>query len=148
MEPTLHNGQYLMVNKLAYRFGDPSRGDIVVFPSPQDGERALIKRVVGLPGEEVAMIGGEVYINGARLDEPYVAPDHASVNWGPTVLSEHQYLVMGDNRNNSNDSRNFGPVTEATIIGKAWFSLWPPAYGIELGHTTSLAGGTEPQGEP
>lgn len=146
MEPTLHDGQYLMVNKLAYRLGMPNRGDIVVFPSPQDGGRALIKRVVGLPGEEVAIAGGQVYINGARLMEPYLAPNHGLGDWGPTVLGEGEYLVLGDNRNNSNDSRNFGPVREEELIGKAWFSIWPPAYGVDLAETSSMAGGVDRPG--
>ena len=142
MEPTLHDGQYLMVNKLAYKLGMPQRGDIVVFPSPQDGERALIKRIVGLPGEEIAIVNGQVYVNNALLLEPYVASERSSTNWGPRVLGPNEYLVLGDNRNNSNDSRNFGPVTESQIIGKAWFSLWPPEYGLALPHVSTLATGS------
>lgn len=143
MEPTLHDGQYLMVNKLAYRLGLPERGDIVVFPSPQDGGRALIKRVVGLPGEEVAIYDGQVYINGARLMEPYLASNLGMGDWGPIVLQQDEYLVLGDNRGNSNDSRNFGPVRGAVLIGKAWFSIWPPAYGVDLTETSSMAGSVE-----
>lgn len=141
MEPTLHDGQYLMVNKLAYRLGMPGRGDIVVFPSPQDSGRALIKRVVGLPGEEVAISDGQVYINGARLSEPYLAVNHGLANWGPSVLGAGEYLVLGDNRNNSNDSRNFGPVRDEALIGKAWFSLWPPSTSLNSVQAGSLAAG-------
>lgn len=147
MEPTLHDGQYLMVNKLAYRLGQPARGDIVVFPSPQDGGRALIKRVIGLPGEEIYISDGQVYINGARLMEPYLADTRSLGDWGPTVLKEGEYLVLGDNRNNSNDSRNFGPVQKEALIGKAWFSIWPPAYGLDLAETSSMAGGVESSGQ-
>ncbi len=143
MEPTLRDGQYLMVNKLAYRLGDPSRGDIVVFPSPQDGKRALIKRVIGLPGEEISIVAGEVYINGARLSEPYVVLSHGMSSFGPLVLKAGEYLVMGDNRTNSNDSRNFGPVSEQALIGKAWFSLWPPFDRLDPHRNSTLAeGGT------
>ncbi|NLT42177.1 MAG: signal peptidase I [Anaerolineae bacterium] len=141
MEPTLRDGQYLMVNKLAYRLGAPGRGDIVVFPSPQEGGKALIKRVIGLPGEEIAVVSGQVYINGARLAEPYLAVNHGVSNFGPLVLQNGEYLVMGDNRTNSNDSRNFGPVHESALIGKAWFSLWPPFESLEHGERSTLAQG-------
>lgn len=144
MEPTLHNGQYVMVNKLALRLGSPQRGDIVVFRSPQDERRALIKRVVGLPGEEVMIRSGVVYINGVALAEPYVAPNPPSGDWGPQVLGPGEYMLLGDNRDNSNDSRNFGPVSASEFIGKAWFSLWPPTYGLALPHESSQATGAEP----
>lgn len=143
MEPTLHNGQYLMVNKLVYKFGDPQRGDIVVFHSPQDEKRALIKRVVGLPGEEVVITAGQVYVNGQPLSEPYISSQHAAINWGPRLLGADEYLVLGDNRDNSNDSRSFGPVRRAEIIGKAWFSLWPPNYGLTVPHYNTSAIGAE-----
>jgi signal peptidase I len=139
MEPTLHNGQYLMVNKLVYRFGDPRRGDIVVFHSPQDRSRALIKRVVGLPGEEVSIVAGKLYVNGMVVEEPYVAGQPTSADWGPRRLGLAEYLVLGDNRNNSNDSRSFGPVHESEIIGKAWFSLWPLTYGLRVPHYNTSA---------
>jgi len=141
MEPTLHHGQYLMVNKLALRLGAPRRGDIVVFRSPQDAKRALIKRVIGLPGEEVSIRDGLVHINGQPLAEPYIAPDRSSGNWGPIMLGKGQYVMLGDNRNNSNDSRGFGPVSDSQFIGKAWFSLWPPSYGMVLPHGSSQATG-------
>jgi len=139
MEPTLHHGQYLMVNKLAYKLGEPQRGYIVVFRSPQEPRKALIKRVVGLPGDEITIVSGQVYINGEPLEEPYVVLGHGSSNWGPRVIGYDEFLVLGDNRNNSNDSRHFGPIHKSTIIGKAWFSLWPPQYGIALPHYNSIA---------
>ncbi|NPV07331.1 MAG: signal peptidase I [Anaerolineae bacterium] len=126
MVPTLQEGQYLLVNKLAYRIGDVSRGDIAVFRSPQDPELILIKRVIGLPGEEILISEGGVFVNGEQLVEPYLAPGSSASVWGPVVLGPDQYLMLGDNRNNSNDSRFFGPVSRSAIIGKAWFSIWPP----------------------
>ena len=135
MEPTLHDGQYLMVNKLAYRFGDPQRGDIVVFRSPQDDGKALIKRVIGAPGDAVEIVDGNVLINGVALVEPYLAESAPrSGNWGPWQLAVGEYLALGDNRNNSNDSRSFGPVSGSTIIGRAWFSIWPLKYGFGIDH--------------
>lgn len=135
MEPTLHNAQYLMVNKVIYRFADPQRGDIIVFRSPQDGDKALIKRVIGLPGDVVWITDGKVTINGAELVEPYLSPDAAMVgDWGPMTVGPDEYVALGDNRNNSNDSRSFGPVAASTIIGKAWFSIWPLTYGLGIDH--------------
>ncbi|MHB0877430.1 MAG: signal peptidase I [Anaerolineae bacterium] len=145
MEPTLHDGQYLMVNKLAYRFGEPHRGDIIVFRSPQDGDKALIKRVIAVPGDEVQIADGAVFINGAAISEPYLSPEATMVgSWGPLTLGEGEYLALGDNRNNSNDSRSFGPVTDSMIIGKAWFSIWPLTYGLGIDHydTSSLSAQT------
>jgi signal peptidase I len=126
MVPTLQVGQYLLVNKLAYRIGDISRGDIAVFRSPQDPELILIKRVIGLPGEEIYIVDGQVLVNGQPLAEPYLAAPMGRAAWGPFVLGPDEYLMLGDNRDNSNDSRYFGPVSRSAIIGKAWFSIWPP----------------------
>ncbi len=126
MFPTLHEGQHLLVNKLSYKLGDPHRGDIAVFHSPQDEELILIKRVIGLPGEEISIIANQVYVDGQTLPEPYLPVQQSPAVWGPYVLGADQYLMLGDNRNNSNDSRFFGSVSRSAIIGKAWFSLWPP----------------------
>lgn len=126
MVPTLQEGQYLLVNKLAYRIGEVSRGDIAVFRSPQDPDLILIKRVIGLPGEEILISEDGVFVNGQHLVEPYLAPGSSTSVWGPVILGPDQYLMLGDNRNNSNDSRFFGPVSRSAIIGKAWFSIWPP----------------------
>jgi signal peptidase I len=147
MDPTLRNGQYLMVNKLVYAFSSPQRGDVVVFRSPQDHSRVLIKRVAGLPGEEIVIVGGQLYVNGVALDEPYVAGGQPSSSWGPRVLEGDEYLLLGDNRNNSNDSRSFGPVRASEIIGKAWFSLWPPGYGFRVPHYGHEAIQAQPVGQ-
>jgi len=146
MEPNLYPGRYLMVNKLVYRLDQPKRGDIVVFSNPMGTGPALIKRVVGLPGEEFAIRNGTVYINGEALSEPYVVFDKGNSNWGPRVLGPDEYMFLGDNRTNSNDSRSFGPVKASRIIGKAWFSLWPPSLSVSLPYMGGLAGGTQATG--
>lgn len=132
MDPTLKEGQYLLVNKLAYKIGEPVRGDIAVFRSPEDPDTILIKRVIGLPGEEIVVSGTSVYVGGRYLSESYVAQGESASTWGPFVLGPDEYLMLGDNRTNSNDSRFFGPVLRGAIIGKAWISIWPPG-SIYLG---------------
>ncbi len=125
MEPTLHAGQYLIVNKAVYWLHPPERGDIVVFEYPRAPNRDFIKRVIGLPGEEVEVRNGVVYINGKRLYEPYIsAPSNRS--FGPRVVGPNEYFVLGDNRPNSSDSRTWGMLPREHIIGKAWISYWPP----------------------
>lgn len=140
MEPTLHDGQHVMVNKLIYDVAEPQRGDIVVLRSPEGGPKPLIKRVIGLPGEQVWLVDGVVFVNGQRLEETYLPERHGSETWGPYTLKADEYLVLGDNRDNSNDSRRFGPVQRSAIIGKAWFSLWPLQYGLTIGHQVSADG--------
>jgi len=130
MEPNLHTGQYLLVNKLAYHgFGQPQRGDIVVFQAWEQ-EKDFIKRIVGLPGDEVEIHDGAVYVNETPLDEPYLDQPTAD-NVGPIRLTEDQYYVMGDNRGNSSDSRTYGPLPADRVVGKAWLTYWPPnAIGV------------------
>jgi signal peptidase I len=124
MLPTLHNGQYLVISKLTYWIRPPQRGDIIVFRPPTNPGEEYIKRIVGLPGEQVEIREGEVAVNGQPLDEPYVnSPGAGSRPW---TLSEGEYFVLGDNRRNSSDSRQFGPISEETIVGRAWVSYWPP----------------------
>lgn len=126
MEPNLHQGQYLIVNKAVYRWlHPPERGDIVVFESPGSRNRDFIKRIIGLPGEKVEIRNGVVYINDEPLPEPYLN-EQGHGNYPPTVLGPNEYFVLGDNRNNSSDSRMWGPLPEDQIIGKAWISYWPP----------------------
>lgn len=161
MMPTFENGEMLLVNRNAYRsldawdfidwipgmddrntatiidFGDPVRGDVVVFTPPPPGEdKPYIKRVIGLPGDEVEVHDNNVYVNGAKLDEEYVDGKYSTCPAGEDpwqycgqgvviqVPEDHVY-VMGDNRTNSQDSRYFGPVPEENIIGKAWVVYWP-----------------------
>ena len=125
MTPTLENDQFLVVNKLDYRLHDPQRGDIIVLRDPRDGDRKLIKRLIGLPGETVEIKRGQVYIDGQELDELYIAtPSQYSL--APTLIPAEQYFVLGDNRNNSSDSHNWGTLSGDKIVGKAWLSYWPP----------------------
>mgnify|MGYP001035283346 FL=1 len=124
MEPTLATGQLVVVNKLAYRLGDPATGDIVVFFFPRDPEQEYIKRLIGLPGDEVKIEDGAVYVNGQALDEPYLAihPNYT----GSWVVPSGQVFVLGDNRNNSSDSHRWGTVPLEYIVGKAVLVYWPP----------------------
>ena len=123
MEPNLHDGQYLLVNKLSYMgSGEPQRGDVIVFESWSPG-KDFIKRVIGLPGDHVEVRDEGVWINGERLDEPYL--DQVMYGSDELDLGPDQYYVMGDNRGNSSDSRNHGPLEAENIIGKAWLIYWP-----------------------
>ncbi|RMG47152.1 MAG: signal peptidase I [Acidobacteria bacterium] len=128
MLPHLHNGERIFINKFIYRFDRIERGDIVVFWYPNDPDKSFIKRVIGLPGETVAIRNGVVYINGQPLDEPYLDPRYhrRHENMPSTFIRNHYYFVMGDNRDASNDSRQWGPVPEKYIYGKAIFRYWPP----------------------
>ena len=125
MEPMLETDQFLVVNKLDYRLHEPQRGDIIVFREPHANGRKLIKRIIGLPGETVAVQGGEVFIDGAPLDEPYLAVSTHNER-DPVLIPEGHLWVMGDNRNNSSDSRSWGPLPKDDIVGKAWLTYWPP----------------------
>jgi len=127
MEPALHDSQYLIVNKLAYRLYEPRRGDIVVFEFPQNVEREFIKRVIGLPGEKVEMKAGQVYVNDQPLKEAYI-PHLGNSSWGPKVLGQNELFVLGDNRLNSHDSRSWGSLPRRNLTGKAWFCYWPPQH--------------------
>jgi signal peptidase I len=130
MNFTLHDGQQLLVNKIVYRFHVPERGDIIVFhPPPEIDEDDFIKRIIGLPGEQVVIANGNVIIHKAdgsllELDEPYVTRP-ANRDFEGDIIPEGQYFVMGDNRVNSSDSRTGWTLKEEDIIGKAWVSVWP-----------------------
>jgi signal peptidase I len=144
MAPTLVEDDRVLVNKLSYRFGDPGRGDVVVFERPPNeppsGIKDLIKRVVALPGERISIVEGSVRIDGRLLDEPYVdarppsttvaAPSPESTS--PGLDTEEGYLVpdghlfvLGDNRLNSHDGRCFGAIDDDLVVGRAFFVLWP-----------------------
>lgn len=128
MEPTFVEGQRLIISRINYMVGNPQRGDVLVFNSPQSDsdDPSLIKRVVGLPGELVEIRDQEVYINGERLDEPYIKePCTRQCRDRQWQLENDEYFVMGDNRNVSNDSRAFGPIKHSAIIGEALFRYWP-----------------------
>jgi signal peptidase I len=127
MTPTLRVGDRVLVNKFIYRFEEPERGDIVVFESVEGGGEDLIKRVVGVPGDEISVRGGRLLVDGEPQRERYVNkkfPDSSSS--APTTVPEDHVFVMGDNRANSRDSRYFGTVPEKKIEGEAFLRFWPP----------------------
>ena len=151
MNDTLLEGDRVMVNKLAYRFGDPARGDVIVFNSPMladgDGETifgalvrhvaeslglsspdsALIKRIIALGGETIEVRENQVYVDGEPLDEPYLKEGSFMPDYGPFAVPEGWVFVMGDNRSSSSDSRVFGPIEEGEIVGRAFARVWPPS---------------------
>ncbi len=125
MQPTLFAGNFVVVNKLTYQFGEPERGDIVVFEYPPDPEQdPYIKRVIGLPGEQVQIAGGKVTINGVQIQEPYLVAE--TQQGGEWTVPDEALFVMGDNRRNSSDSRSWGVVPLENLIGKAVVVYWPP----------------------
>jgi len=127
MIPTLEVGDRVLVNKFIYRFTDPERGDIIVFESVDRTNEDLIKRVVGLPGDEIAVRSGKLYVNGEPQKEPYTnkkLPDRSF--FAKTTIPKDHVFVMGDNRGNSADSRVFGPLPEKNIEGEAFLRFWPP----------------------
>ena len=123
MMPTLKDGEYVLVNRLAYRGDMPERGDIIVFESPQSTNLDLIKRVIGLPGNTVKIYGGVVQVNGETLNEPYIAA--APVYNGEWVVPDGNLFVLGDNRNDSSDSHAWGLLPIDNVIGKAILIYWP-----------------------
>lgn len=126
METTIMTGDRLFGNRLAYKNTDPARGDIVIFKFPDDEKQLFIKRIIGMPGDTVEMIEGVVYINGSALDEPYLATVPYG-DYGPVTVPEGAYFMMGDNRNNSADSRYWKQpfVYREKILGKAVFCYFP-----------------------
>jgi signal peptidase I len=126
MEPNLHTDQRLIVEKVSYRFHGPQRGDIVVLKQPGcDDCELLIKRVIGLAGEEITIHGGQVYVDSQPVEEPYLT-QVTTGSFGPVRVPPLHVFVMGDNRGASNDSRIFGTVPRDEILGRAWISYWPP----------------------
>lgn len=140
MQPNFHDGQYLVVNKLAYRLHPPERGDVIIFRPPTNPEKDYIKRVIGLPGETVAIREGYVHVDGRRLEESYIAQVNQRASWGPSVVGQGEYFVLGDNRPNSSDSRSWGMLPRENIIGKAWLSYWPPQEWGLVPHFTFISG--------
>ncbi|MGA8325353.1 MAG: signal peptidase I [Candidatus Cybelea sp.] len=125
MEPYIRSGEYVLINTFAYRIGVPHRGEIVAFRHEGDARSVFIKRVIGLPGDRIRIDRGQVYINGARLEEPYVA--HADGrSFAQVLVPASSVYVLGDNRAESEDSRFFGPVGDDRLIGRAIAGVWPP----------------------
>ena len=133
MNPTLQNGEYILVNRLAYKTGQPERGDIIVFSFPADEGQDLIKRVIGLPGETVKIGDGIVIINDQELQEPYIAQDPLYL--GEWTVPEGYLYVLGDNRNDSRDSHQWGLLPVENVIGKSVLIYWPPAEWKIINHT-------------
>lgn len=131
MQPNFYTGERLITDELSYHFSAPQRGDVIVLNSPVDPSQELIKRIIGLPGDQIELQNGKVFINGQQLDEPYLPS--STQTQGKTFLSDGQiykvpsdsYFVMGDNRDVSLDSRYFGPIKRSQIVGKAFFKYWP-----------------------
>ncbi|MHB1421156.1 MAG: signal peptidase I [Bacillota bacterium] len=125
MEPTLMVGDRIIVNKFVYRFKQPERGDVIVFKYPLDPQRDFIKRVIGLSGEKVEIRSDHLLINDKMVPEPYLPKGLQFDNFGPVKVPEDNLLVLGDNRNSSQDSRVWGALPKKNIIGKAFVIFWP-----------------------
>ncbi|MBA2283905.1 MAG: signal peptidase I [Ktedonobacteraceae bacterium] len=128
MEPSLHNQEYILVDKLAYLFHAPERGDVIVFQFPLNPSEDFVKRIIALPGDTISVVGQTVTVDGHVLHEPYINTNHL-YNPYPAfrnrVMGPGEYFVMGDNRGDSSDSRQWGPVPRQNIIGKASVVYWP-----------------------
>jgi len=140
MQPTLYAGNFVIVNKVAYKFGTPSTGDVIVFRYPPDPNREpYIKRVIGLPGDTVRVSGGTVYVNDVPLHESYIsAPPNYEGTW---LVPEYSLFVLGDNRNSSSDSHAWGMVPLENVIGKAEVVYWPPTEWKMLNGASAAAAG-------
>jgi signal peptidase I len=142
MDPALRNGQYLLTSRFAYWGAEPERGDIVVLRDPRRTGTDFVKRIVGLPGEHVAVAEGCPVVDDRPLAEPYLEKrgPWRSARDGQWVMGEGEYFVLGDNRDDSLDSRFLGPVPRRLIVGKAWLCYWPPAKWGRVG-VSSRGGG-------
>ena len=138
MEPNLHHGEFVIVSKINYRFGEPERGDVVVFDFPRNITQEYIKRVIGLPGDHILVEDGNVYVNDILLSEPYLIKEpHYEGEWD---VPENTLFVLGDNRNNSSDSHTWGVVPMNNVIGEALVVYWPPSsWGLINGTNPVLA---------
>ena len=130
MEPTFHNSEYLIVDQLSYRFSEPKRGDVIILRYPKDPSVFFIKRVIGLPGETVELIGGTIVVSrpdapALTLTESYLAPERLQNEYGVYSLGEDEYFVLGDNRRESSDSRSWGVLVRSEVVGRAVLRLLP-----------------------
>lgn len=132
MEPNFHNGEYLVIDQLSYRFSAPKRGDVIVFRYPLDESQFFIKRIIGLPGDDIHIGDGNItiknamYPNGVELNESaYLSPDVVTGGLRDVHVGDGEYYVLGDNRPASSDSRVWGVVKQSEIIGKVWVRAWP-----------------------
>jgi signal peptidase I len=133
MEPTLLNGEFVLVNKLAYKFGIPKLGEVIVFHYPRDPKQEYIKRVIGVPGNTIEISDGQVFVDNKLIQEPYIA---ASPEYGPRewLVPPGSLFVLGDNRNNSSDSHTWGMVPLEYVVGKAVAVYWPPIHWSLIEH--------------
>ncbi len=132
MRPTLENGEYVRVNRMAYEFGDPQRGDIIVFHSPLNPREDFIKRIIGLPGDTIEIRNGQVFVNGYAIEEPYIQA--APAYRGKWEVPAGHFFVLGDNRNDSSDSHAWGTLDTELVIGKAVLVYWPLEEAKILSH--------------
>jgi signal peptidase I len=138
MQPSFQDGEYIIVNKLTYRFSSPKRGDVIVFQNPEEPRRLYIKRIVGLPGETVEIRDGEISIDGRALEESPAFAEIRSEDYLLTV-AEDEYFVVGDNRIATSGSHTFGPVPRQNIVGKTWLSYWPPReWGLSPSYAAAM----------
>ena len=133
MDPNFYDGEYLLTDKLSYRIGEPKRGDVVVFAAPPTRNEDFIKRIVGVPGDTIAIRAGKVWLNEKELKENYL-PETTMTFAGPFLseekiltLAKDEYFMLGDNRGHSSDSRFWGPIKKEDIVGRAWIVYWPPS---------------------
>lgn len=137
MVPTFLNGNYLITEKISYRFGEPKHGDIIVLKNPRDESQDFIKRIIAVPDDTIKIEKNTVFVNDTAINEPYLPPDTSTragafLTEGTAIKAgPNQYFVIGDNRNHSSDSREWGAITKKEIVGKAFFRYWPPQ-GIGL----------------
>ncbi len=127
MEPNVHEGQYLFIDKLLYSWGAPRRGDIIVLKPPDAPGQIYLKRVVGLPGETVEVRAGVVLVHGRALEEAWATRPFPQANWGPAQIGDDELFVLGDNRPGSRDSRYFGMLKRDRVVGRAFLCYWPPS---------------------
>lgn len=132
MFPTFHDGEYILTDKLTYRFGSPKRGEVVILKSPKSPDQDFIKRIIGLPGEKIKLQDGKVYINGTELNESdyldatvFTPQESYLLEGQEKLIDDGKYFVMGDNRTASSDSRDFGPIGLHEFIGRVIFRYWP-----------------------
>lgn len=137
MRPTLEDGEFVLVSKMSYRFGHVDRGDIIVFHFPMNPDEELIKRVIGLPGDHISVQSGILSVNGQVINEPYIAstPSYS----GEWDVMDGKLFVLGDNRNNSNDSKDWGLLPLEKVVGKAVVIYWPPPLWNVIEHTEIFA---------
>jgi signal peptidase I len=129
MEPTFQNSDYLITEKISFRVGTPKRGEVIIFHPPDNPSVNYLKRLIGLPGDEVEIKDNNVYVNGKKLDEPYLSPGTKTELVQPGSLKltvkENEYFVLGDNREHSRDSRELGPIPKANVVSRVWVRLFP-----------------------